>query len=57
MFIDFVSAALLLFVDGVYVGSPLFFDFRGLFTRLWLPFDDSVYGSSSLFVDFRGLFT
>jgi hypothetical protein len=30
----FISAALLLFADSVYVGSPLFVDFCGLFTRL-----------------------
>jgi hypothetical protein len=53
---DFVSAALLLFTESVYVGSPLFADFCGLFTQLWPPFVDSVYVGSPLYIDSRGFF-
>jgi hypothetical protein len=31
------------FADSVFVGLPLYTDFRGLFTRLWPPFADFVY--------------
>jgi hypothetical protein len=56
-FINFISITLLLFADSVYVVSPLFIDFCGLFTRLWPPFTDSIYVGLPLFVDFCGLFT
>jgi hypothetical protein len=44
-------------VDTVYVGLPLYIDFRGLFTQLWPPSTDFIYVRSPLFVDLRGLFT
>jgi hypothetical protein len=44
-------------IDSVYVGSPLFVDFRGIFTRLWLPFVAFVYIGLPLFIDLCGFFT
>jgi hypothetical protein len=41
--------------DFLFVGLPLYTDFRGLFTWLWPPFTD--YVGSPLYIDFRGLFT
>jgi hypothetical protein len=42
--------------DFVYVGLPLYIDFRGLFTWLWLRFADPVYVGSPLDIDSCGFF-
>jgi hypothetical protein len=42
------------FVDSVYIGSPLFVDLRGLFTRFRSPFADSVYIGSPFYIDCCG---
>jgi hypothetical protein len=44
-------------VDTVYVGLPLYIDFRGLFPLLWSSFADFVYVGLPLYINFRGLFT
>jgi hypothetical protein len=41
----------------MYIGLPLYIDFRGLFTWLWPRFSDSVSVGLPLYTDFRGLFT
>jgi hypothetical protein len=44
------------FADFVYIGLPLYIDFRSLFTWLWSRFTDSVYVGSPLDIDSCGFF-